>query len=64
LARILVEQADLGLAQFRQPDGAVLILPAYQLTGADGSRWSVIAIGAEDVDFVSVPYPSATAETP
>lgn len=64
LARILVEQAELGLAQFRQPDGAVLILPAYQLIGADGSRWSVIAVGAEDVDFVPVPYPSATSATP
>jgi hypothetical protein len=63
-ARILIERADLGLAQFRQPDGAVLILPAYQLTGADGSRWSVIAIGGEDVDFVPVPYPSAMAATP
>jgi hypothetical protein len=52
---VLVEQAELGLAQFWQPDGNLLILPAYQLTGDDGNRWSLIAVTGDDVDFVDVP---------
>jgi hypothetical protein len=54
LQSVVVNGAELGLAQFWQPDGSLLILPAYQLTGDDGSRWSLIAITSEDVDFVKV----------
>jgi hypothetical protein len=55
LQSVVVNGAELGLAQFWQPDGSLLILPAYQLTGDDGSRWSLIAITSADVDFVKVP---------
>ena len=64
IARIEVVAADLGLAQYRQPDGGVLILPSYRITGADDSQWSVLALTTADVDFVAVPYPSASPATP
>lgn len=59
MAGIVVDQATLGLAQYRQPDGGLLILPSYVLTGDDGSRWTLIAVSGEDVRFVDVPYPTA-----
>jgi hypothetical protein len=59
MSEILVTQAELGLGQFWQPDGDLLILPAYQLTGDDGTRWSLIAITGDDVHFIDQPYPSA-----
>lgn len=57
---VVVSAADLGLAQFRQPDGAVLLLPSYLLTGSDGRRWTLLAVTGDYVDFVDVPYPSPT----
>ena len=64
IADVVVTAADLGLAQFWQPDGDLLILPAYRLTGDDGSRWSLIAITGDDVKFIDVPYPTATPTAP
>ena len=61
LSGIVINGAELGLAQFWQPDGDLLILPAYRLTGDDGSQWTLIAITGDDVHFVDVPYPSASA---
>jgi hypothetical protein len=55
MSDVVLTQADLGLAQFWQPDGSLLILPAYELTGDDGSRWSLIAIAGDYVHFVDVP---------
>ena len=46
------DSADLGVAQYWQPDGSLLILPAYVITASDGSRWSVLAIDGSYVDFV------------
>ena len=43
--------AELGLAQFRQPSGELLLLPAYELTASDGSRWSILAITDDYVQF-------------
>ena len=60
MSGIVVTGAELGLAQFWQPDGDLLILPAYRLTGDDGSQWSLIAVSGEDVHFIDVPYPSAS----
>lgn len=54
----VVTEATLGLAQFRQPDGGVLMLPAYLLTAEDGSRWSMLAVDEPYVDFVDLPYPT------
>lgn len=64
MSDILVTEAELGLAQFRQPDGDLLILPAYVLTGDDGSRWSLIAVTGDDVRFVDLPYPTADPAAP
>ena len=44
LRELVVTEAELGLAEFTQPSGEVLILPAYLLTADDGSRWSLLAI--------------------
>lgn len=41
---VTIISADLGLAQHRQPDGSLLLVPAYLLTGANGSRWSIVAV--------------------
>jgi hypothetical protein len=58
LSQVTVTGAELALAQFWQPDGSLLILPAYTLTGADGSRWSLLAVDDQYVRFVDQPYPS------
>lgn len=42
--RVTIVSADLGLAQHRQPDGSLLLVPAYLLTGSNGSRWSIVAV--------------------
>ena len=51
VADVTVVAAELGLAQYWQPDGSVLMLPSYLLTGDDGSRWSLIAVAEQYVDF-------------
>ena len=61
ISAISVTDAELTLAQYRQPDGSVLLLPSYLLTGADGSRWTLLAVNADYVEFVDVPYPSPQA---
>ncbi len=58
LSGIVVTGAELGLAQYWQPDGDLLILPSYLLEGDDGSRWSLLAVAKEYVTFVDQPYPS------
>lgn len=58
---VTVSGAELSLAQFRQADGSVLILPSYAVTGDDGSRWSVLAVGDSHVDFVDVPVPTPSS---
>ena len=59
VTEVSVTEADLALAQYGQPDGSVLFLPAYVLTGADGSRWSLLAVDEPYVEFVDQPYPTA-----
>ncbi len=56
---VTVAGAELGLAQYWQPDGGLLILPAYRLAGADGSSWSLLAVADTYVSFVSQAYPTA-----
>ena len=46
--------ADLSLAQYWQPDGALLILPAYRVTTADDrGTWAIIAVAQTAVEFVA-----------
>ncbi|MGW9168289.1 hypothetical protein [Agromyces sp. NPDC055658] len=41
----------LGLASQWQPDGSVLVVPAYEFTDADGGTWSMIAVADSELDF-------------
>lgn len=43
----------LGLASQWQPDGSVLVVPAYEFTDADGNTWSVVAVAESKLDFDS-----------
>ena len=55
---VTVTDATLGLAQYWQPDGGVLMLPSYLLTASDGSQWSLLAVEDDYVTFDERPYPS------
>ncbi|MGX5696326.1 hypothetical protein ACWKWP_09025 [Agromyces soli] len=43
----------LGLASQWQPDGSVVIVPAYEFTDASGGTWSVIAVADSELDLSS-----------
>lgn len=62
VANLAVVSAELGLAQFRQPDGALLILPSYRLTASDGSAWSIVAVSDDYVRLVD-PFADSSAAT-
>ena len=55
----VITAAELGLAQHRQPDGSLLIVPAYVLTADDGSTWSLVAVTDSYADLRQ-PLPSAS----
>ena len=57
---VTVSGAELGLAQYWQSDGGLLVLPAYVLTGEDGSTWSLLAVGDDYVQFVDIPVTEPT----
>jgi hypothetical protein len=59
VSEVTVTEATLGLAQYWQPDGGMLMLPSYVLSGDDGSRWSLLAVEEPYVQFVDQPYPTA-----
>jgi hypothetical protein len=48
-----IVEARLGLASQWQPDGSVLVVPAYEFTDADGGTWSVIAVADAKLDFAA-----------
>lgn len=48
-----IVSARLGLASQWQPDGSVLVVPAYEFTDAAGGTWSVIAVADAKLDFAS-----------
>ncbi|MDP1876799.1 MAG: hypothetical protein Q8M17_04480 [Actinomycetota bacterium] len=64
MAGIVVTEANLGLGRFWQPDGALLMLPAYRITGDDGSVWTLIAVSGDYVDFVDQDYPQPAGQAP
>jgi hypothetical protein len=46
--------AEPSLAQYWQPDGTLLILPAYRVTTADDrGTWAIIAVAETAVDFIA-----------
>lgn len=53
VAEVSIVEARLGTALHTQPDGAALLLPTYELTGGDGSVWSVLALADEHLDMAS-----------
>ncbi len=61
---VTAEAADLDLAQYWQADGSLLILPSYLVTGTDGSRWTVLAVDGQYVDFVGTPARPAPSASP
>ncbi|MBD5786172.1 hypothetical protein IF650_08275 [Cellulosimicrobium terreum] len=54
VADVTITDARLGLAVQYQSDGAAVLVPAYELTDARGTSWSVVAVVDEQLDF-SVP---------
>lgn len=48
-----IVEARLGLASQWQPDGSVLVVPAYEFTDADGGIWSIIAVADSKLDFAA-----------
>lgn len=50
---VTIVGARLGLASQWQPDGSVLVVPAYAFTDADGGTWSVIAVAESKLEFAS-----------
>lgn len=46
-----VTDATMGLAQYWLADGRPVLLPAWQYTATDGSRWAMLAISDEYVDI-------------
>jgi hypothetical protein len=46
-----IVSARLGLTSQWQPDGSVLVVPAYAFTDAEGGTWSVLAVGESMLDF-------------
>jgi hypothetical protein len=51
---VVLTSARLGLAQHTQPSGATVLLPAYELSSADGATWSVVAVADTGLDFAAV----------
>lgn len=51
VGQVEIVSARLGLATQWQPDGSVLVVPAYAFTDADGADWSVIAVADSMLDF-------------
>ncbi|MET4157604.1 hypothetical protein [Agromyces sp. PvR057] len=49
--RVEIVSARTGLASQWQPDGSVLVVPAYEFTDAGGGTWSVIAVAESKLDF-------------
>ncbi|GAB3127917.1 hypothetical protein [Glaciibacter psychrotolerans] len=48
-----IVSARLGLTTQWQPDGSILVVPAYEFTDADGGTWSVIAVADAKLDFAT-----------
>lgn len=48
---VTITSGRLGVAQQYMPDGAMLLLPAYELRDADGNVWSVLAVAEDLLDF-------------
>ncbi|NYD67399.1 hypothetical protein [Agromyces atrinae] len=50
-----LESVRLGLTTQWQPDGSVIVIPAYEFTDGAGSTWSIIAVADSRIDFSPLP---------
>ncbi|WP_157373095.1 hypothetical protein [Agromyces sp. Root81] len=50
---VQIVSARLGLTSQWQPDGSVVVVPAYEFTDAEGGTWSVIAVTDSKLDFAT-----------
>jgi hypothetical protein len=50
---VTLVEARLGLAMITQADGSSVLVPSYELTDADGSTWSVVAVVEDQLDFAT-----------
>ncbi|MFI2490109.1 hypothetical protein ACH47X_24555 [Promicromonospora kroppenstedtii] len=48
---VTIVSAELTEVRYTLPDGAVLVVPAYELADAAGSSWTVLAVDEEALDF-------------
>jgi len=53
VTNVQIVSARLGLASQYQPDGSVLLVPAYEFTDSNGGTWSVIAVAESHLDFAT-----------
>jgi len=53
VAQVTITKARLGVAQQTAPDGGTTLLPTYELTGEDGSTWTVLAVADDQLDLTS-----------
>ncbi|GIG23005.1 hypothetical protein Cch01nite_37290 [Cellulomonas chitinilytica] len=51
---VVITKARLGVALTTLPDGASVLVPTYELSDADGSTWTVIAVVDDQLDFSPV----------
>jgi hypothetical protein len=51
VTEVTITEARLGLAQEYRQDEATLLLPAYELSDAEGNVWSVVAVAEEALDL-------------
>lgn len=54
VTHVTIVKADLGLAQYYEPNGSIVLIPTYQLTGSDKSTWTVIAVNESALDTTPV----------
>ena len=53
VTNVTITGATLGTATYVQPDGSVVLLPTYTLTGSDASVWTVVAVADAHLDFAA-----------
>ena len=60
---LTADRAELGLAQFWQPDGSLLILPSYVITTNDDRKWTLLAVTNAYIDVRDM-VPAADVPNP
>ncbi|NMR20383.1 hypothetical protein [Cellulomonas fimi] len=51
VTEVTLTSSRLGLTLYTQPDGATVLVPAYELSSDDGGTWSVIAVAESQLDL-------------